>query len=112
MAQGVSYEIDLTRPVGDRIQNLRLKGQLLLPDLKLRIAVNNYRYGGSAGYRMFRGAPILWRSYEDIRELIVQYYAVHQMPAAADENWRVVPASAQTVLREEVRGEASRPLTQ
>ena len=38
---------------------------------KLRIAVNNYRAGGSGGYEMFRGAKILWRSSQEIRDLIV-----------------------------------------
>ena len=49
MAQGVSYEIDVSRPEGDRIRNLRFRGQPLAPAQKLRIAVNNYRAGGSGG---------------------------------------------------------------
>ena len=56
MAEGVDYEIDLTQPEGHRIRNLKWKGRPLQPDQKLRIAVNNYRAGGSAGYSMFKGA--------------------------------------------------------
>ena len=74
MAEGVDYEIDLTRPEGDRIRNLRWKGMPLEPGQKLRIAINNYRAGGSAGYDVFRGARVLWRSGEEIRDLIVRYY--------------------------------------
>ena len=60
---------------GERIVNLRRNGHPLAPDEKLRIAVNNYRAGGSGGYTMFRGAKILWKSPQDIRSLIITYYA-------------------------------------
>lgn len=95
MAEGVDYEIDLTRPEGDRIRNLRFHDKPLAPDQKLRIAVNNYRAGGSAGYEVFRGAPILWRSGEEIRDLMVRYYTERgAFPAAASGNWRIVPPEA------------------
>jgi 2',3'-cyclic-nucleotide 2'-phosphodiesterase / 3'-nucleotidase len=106
MAQGVSYDIDLTRPVGDRIRNLQFKGNPLAPDQKLRIALNNYRAAGSNGYTMFRTAKVVWRSYEDIRELMLRYYSEHELPSTPDGNWRIVPESAQQALRAEVRREA------
>ena len=56
MAEGVEYEIDLTQPEGQRIRNLKWKGRPLQPEQKLRIALNNYRAGGAAGYSMFPGA--------------------------------------------------------
>jgi len=70
MAQGVEYEIDLTRPVGDRVRNLRWNGKPLAPEQKLRIALNNYRKGGSAGYSMFIDAKVVWRSADEIRDLM------------------------------------------
>jgi 2',3'-cyclic-nucleotide 2'-phosphodiesterase/3'-nucleotidase len=104
MAEGVSYEIDLTRPVGDRIRNLRRKGSPLQPGQRLRIALNNYRAGGSAGYGMFRGAKILWRSSDDLRNLIVMYYTEHRrLPAKPDDNWRVVPEGARRTLEAALR---------
>src|SRR5262249_23431959 len=74
MAQGVQYEIDLTRPEGDRIRNITWKGKPLETGQKLRIAVNNYRAAGSAGYTMFVGAKVLWQSRTEIRDLMIQYY--------------------------------------
>jgi 2',3'-cyclic-nucleotide 2'-phosphodiesterase / 3'-nucleotidase len=104
MAEGVTYEIDLTKPAGQRIANLRWKGRPLAPDQKLRIALNNYRAAGSAGYDMFRGAPILWRSSDDLRNLIVTYYSEqHRLPAAPDNNWRIVPEAARRTLAAEER---------
>ena len=105
MAQGVLYDIDLTRPVGDRVRNLQFQGKPLAPDQKLRIALNNYRAAGSNGYTMFKGAKILWRSYEDIREMILRYYADHELPSVPDDNWRILPESGREALQSEVRRE-------
>jgi len=103
MAQGVDYEIDLTQPPGRRIHNLRWRGRPLDDGQPLRVAVNNYRAGGSAGYSMFRGAKILWRSPDEIRDLVIQYYTEHKtLPAQPDNNWRVVPETALHTLEHEV----------
>ncbi|MBI3682592.1 MAG: 5'-nucleotidase C-terminal domain-containing protein [Acidobacteria bacterium] len=109
MAQGVEYEMDLTRPEGQRIRNLRYRGKPLEDAQPLRIAVNSYRAGGSGGYTMFRDARVLWRSNEEIRNLIIEYYTEHKtLPAKADQNWRIVPEAARRVLEAEVRREAGR----
>lgn len=98
MAEGVSYEIDLTQPVGNRIRNLQFRGKPLDDGRPLRIAVNNYRAGGSGGYTMFRGAPVLWRSYDTVRDLMIEYYRSHPIPTSPDNNWRIEPASARAQL--------------
>jgi 2',3'-cyclic-nucleotide 2'-phosphodiesterase/3'-nucleotidase len=99
IAQGVSYEIDLTEPVGHRVKNLRFRGQPLRDDQPLRIAVNNYRAAGSAGYAMFREAKIVWRSGREIRDLMADYFIERkQLPDKADGNWRIVPARAVETL--------------
>jgi 2',3'-cyclic-nucleotide 2'-phosphodiesterase/3'-nucleotidase len=110
MAQGVEYEIDLRRPEGSRIRDLRWHGRPLEAEQKLRIAVNNYRAAGSAGYSMFAGAPVVWRSGEEIRDLIVRYYVERgQLPGAADGNWRVIPDEARRTLEKQALAEAARP---
>jgi 2',3'-cyclic-nucleotide 2'-phosphodiesterase (5'-nucleotidase family) len=107
MAAGVDYEIDLTQPVGQRIRNLNWKGKPLDPDQKLRIAVNSYRSGGAAGYSMFRNAKVVWRSPEDMRQLIIDYYSEHgELPATPDRNWRIVPTEAVQTLEREALKEA------
>lgn len=107
MAQGVQYEIDLTQPEGARIRNLRFRGKPLGDAQPLRIALNNYRAGGSGGYAMFRGARVVWKSGEEIRDLIISYYTEHKiLPAKADGNWRVIPQSARDRLIAEARAAA------
>ena len=110
MAQGVSYEIDLTQPEGRRIHNLTWKGKPLAPDQKLRIAINNYRAGGAAGYSMFKNAKIVWRSPEDVRQLIIDYFSERgTLPDRPDGNWRVVPPQASETLKRQALVELRRP---
>lgn len=108
MAQGVEYELDLSKPAGQRIRNLRFKGKPLADDQPLRIAVNNYRAGGSAGYTMFRGAKVLWRSSQEIRDLMIEYYTnVKTLPAEPDQNWRIVPDVARKALEHSAANEGT-----
>ena len=104
MAQGVDYEIDLQAPAGQRIKNLRYRGAPLADTQKLRIALNDYRAGGSGGYTMFKGAPVLWRSHREVRDLIIEYYTEHRtLPANPDGNWRIVPEAARQRLEQDIR---------
>lgn len=102
MAEGVDYEIDLRQPAGNRIRDLRWHGQPLADSQPLRIAVNNYRSGGSAGYSIFRGAKVVWRSGDEIRDLVIRYYIEHkELPTKPDGNWRIVPDVARKTLEKE-----------
>ena len=99
MAQGVEYDIDLTRPVGQRVQNLRYRGAPLRDEQPLRIALNNYRAAGSAGYSMFRDAKVVWRSGREIRDLMIEYFGAQRaLPAKPDGNWRLLPPRAVETL--------------
>ncbi len=107
IAQGVEYEIDVSKPLGQRIQNLRWKGKPLADNQPLRIALNNYRAGGSGGYTMFKDAKVLWRSTDEIRDMIIRYYSDKQhLPEQPDNNWHVLPDAALQQLRREAAGAA------
>ncbi|HEX8162867.1 MAG TPA: 5'-nucleotidase C-terminal domain-containing protein [Pyrinomonadaceae bacterium] len=94
VAEGVAYDLDITRPVGDRIRNLRFRGQPLDPAQKLRLATNNYRVNGGGGYTMYKGAPELFRSSEEIRELIIDWVTEHKrVPPEPTNNWRLVTSN-------------------
>jgi 2',3'-cyclic-nucleotide 2'-phosphodiesterase/3'-nucleotidase len=92
IAEGVTYELDVRRPIGDRIQKLSFRGQRLQPDQKLRLATNNYRVNGGGGYSMYKNAPVIYRSGEEIRELIIDWVERKKVvPAEPTNNWRIVP---------------------
>jgi 2',3'-cyclic-nucleotide 2'-phosphodiesterase / 3'-nucleotidase len=92
IAEGVAYELDIRRPIGDRIQNLRFQGKPLAPTQKLRLATNNYRVNGGGGYTMYKNAPVLYRSSEEIRELIIDWVERNKnIPATPTNNWKLLP---------------------
>lgn len=91
IAEGVTYDLDITKPIGSRIQNLRFKGQPLAPTRKLRLATNNYRVNGGGGYTMYKNAPVVYRSSEEIRELMVDWLERNKtVPVTPNNNWRIV----------------------
>jgi len=93
VAQGVTYDIDLTRPTGQRIQNLKFKGQPLSLTQKLKVVTNNYRVNGGGGFNMFKDAPVVYRSSEEVRELIIDWVEKHKtIPTETDNNWRIIGA--------------------
>jgi len=91
IAEGVDYELNLAKPVGQRIQTLRFRGKPLDPAQKLRLATNNYRVNGGGGYTMYKGATVVYRSSEEIRDLIIDWVERHRsIPAQPNNNWRIV----------------------
>ena len=92
MAEGVTYDLDITRPFGQRIQNLKFKGKPLTPTQKFRVVTNNYRVNGGGGFTMYKAAPVVYRSSEEVRELIIDWVERNKtVPSKADDNWRIVP---------------------
>jgi 2',3'-cyclic-nucleotide 2'-phosphodiesterase (5'-nucleotidase family) len=90
-AEGVSYDIDITRPAGQRIRNLRFKGAPVSPSQTFRLATNNYRVSGGGGYTMYRDARVVARSSQEIREMIIDWVEKGgQIPTAPSNNWRIL----------------------
>jgi 2',3'-cyclic-nucleotide 2'-phosphodiesterase/3'-nucleotidase len=101
-AQGVAYAIDLRQPLGARVVDLSYRGRPLRDDEPLRIAINSYRAGGSAGYSMFKSARIVYRSGREIRDLMADYYGGGRpLPERPDGNWRLLPERAVDTLVKE-----------
>jgi 2',3'-cyclic-nucleotide 2'-phosphodiesterase/3'-nucleotidase len=91
IAEGVNYVLNIAKPIGQRIENLEFQGKQLAPTQKLRLATNNYRVNGGGGYTMYRGAPVVYRSSEEIRELIIDWVERHKtIPTEPDNNWKIV----------------------
>ncbi len=94
-AEGVSYVIDLTQTVGQRVRHLTFHGAPLSADQKLRVATNNYRYSGGGGYSVYQGLPVLYQSKVEISELLVEYLKrTKAVSPAADNNWKIEPPEA------------------
>ena len=91
IAEGVTYTLNLAKPFGERIENLQFRGKPLDPTQKLRLATNNYRVNGGGGYSMYKGAPVVHRSSEEIRELIIDWVERNKIvPSEPNDNWKIV----------------------
>jgi 2',3'-cyclic-nucleotide 2'-phosphodiesterase (5'-nucleotidase family) len=91
IAEGVTYVLNIAKPIGQRIENLQFQGQPLSPTQKLRLATNNYRVNGGGGYTMYKGAPVIYRSSAEIRELIIDWVERHKtIPTEPTNNWKIV----------------------
>lgn len=91
IAEGVTYEINIRKPFGQRIEKLMFQGRPLAPNQKLRLATNNYRVNGGGGYTMYKNAPVVYRSGEEIRELIIDWVERNKtIPVSPTDNWKIV----------------------
>lgn len=90
IAEGVTYTLNIAKPFGERIENLQFQGKPLAPTQKLRLATNNYRVNGGGGYTMYKGAPVVYRSSQEIRELIIDWVERHKsIPTEPTNNWKI-----------------------
>jgi len=91
IAEGVTYVLNIAKPIGQRIENLQFQGKPLAPTQKLRLATNNYRVNGGGGYTMYKNAPVVYRSSEEIREMIIEWVEQHKtIPTKPDNNWKIL----------------------
>jgi 2',3'-cyclic-nucleotide 2'-phosphodiesterase/3'-nucleotidase len=92
IAEGVTYDLDISKPFGQRIQNLRYHGQPLDPKQKLRLAINNYRANGGGRYTMYKDAPVVYRSSQEIRDMVIDWVERNKrIPTEPSNNWRLLP---------------------
>lgn len=93
---GADYAIDLSRPIGSRIQDLSRNGKPIQDSDSLTLALNDYRQSGGGGYAMLRGAPLVYDRQQVIRDLLVDEINKKGTIAPAEyftQNWRLLPDS-------------------
>jgi 2',3'-cyclic-nucleotide 2'-phosphodiesterase / 3'-nucleotidase len=92
---GATYAIDLGKPVGARILDLKVNGQAVTPDQSFTMAITTYRLRGGGGYMSAMGfqgtvefiTPALQRN------LLLQYVLARpSLMITADNNWRTIPS--------------------
>lgn len=90
---GIEYEVNLSRPVGERLTRMLYDNVPVRPTDIFTIAVNSYRAEGGGGFEMLTGVPVLWRSDKPVRSYMEEYLLARQVISAQDVyefNWRVV----------------------
>ena len=86
----MNYEINLRKPIGQRIE-LEFQGKPVSMSQKFRLVTNNYRVNGGGGYAMYKNAPVLYRSSDETRELIIDWVERHKtISTQPTNNWKLV----------------------
>ncbi|MEU7069109.1 5'-nucleotidase C-terminal domain-containing protein [Streptomyces narbonensis] len=70
---GLTYEIDIAKPAGQRIVGLSFEGRPLDPAAQFVLAVNNYRASGGGAFPHVANAQQLWANSDEIRNTIIQW---------------------------------------
>ncbi|MCC5932751.1 MAG: 5'-nucleotidase C-terminal domain-containing protein [Candidatus Cyclonatronum sp.] len=70
---GANYQINLRKPAGERIENLRVNGRPVRDSDSFTIALNSYRAVGGGDYHMIAGAEVVGVIDTSVRLLVEQY---------------------------------------
>src|SRR6185503_5526697 len=102
VVSGVVYNIDLSRPAGQRIRGLAYEGKVVQPADSFTLALNSYRAAGGGGYGMLARARVIYDRGEDIRDLLVEEVrrARRLEPRAYYRpSWGIIPDEARAAAR-------------
>lgn len=73
MFKGIDYKIDISKPAGQRIVDVKFKGHDLKDDEVIKLAVNNYRYSSGLKANKLVAEKKDWESNLAVRESIAKY---------------------------------------
>lgn len=80
---GFTYTVDMNRPAGDRVLNMRLSGRAILPARPYRVVVNNYLASGGDDLPEFTsGTDVTDKNVIDLDALVAWIAAGRAPPAA------------------------------
>ena len=93
---GIDYDINVSKPTGQRIENLKqADGSEVGDDDRFILAINNYRQSGGGGYPV-DGLNEVYNEQVEVRQALIDWAEAKQIVDPADffdENWQVVTSS-------------------
>ena len=96
--QGATYVIDPTRPVGERIVDLRVDGRPIDDGREFAVVINSYRAAGGGDVPHLATAPRLRSIDTPMVDLLVAYLERHpSLAPAADGNWWIAVPLTQRI---------------
>ena len=90
MWEGISYILNISKPVGERVVSLQYEGSALDFNQEYNVVMNNYRASGGGNYFMYQNKPIIKDIPIDASELIANYILERKtIEATTNHNWKV-----------------------
>ena len=93
---GIDYDINVSKPVGERIENLTDKaGKTVGDDDTFIMAINNYRQSGGGDYPV-GDLKEVYNEQVEVRQTLIDWVKDNEVVDPADfynENWRVVTST-------------------
>ncbi len=106
MFQGIDYKVDVSKPAGERIVDVKFKGEILKDTDKIKLGINNYRYGGLKSMGIISGEPYFESDPKSLRAYIADYIRENTpISPKVDNNWEIIGADFSHPLREYLIGE-------
>lgn len=100
MFQGVEYKVDMTKLAGERIVDLKFKGEAVKETDTFKLGINNYRYGGLKNMGIISGTPYFESDPKSLRSFIAEYIKENTPIApVVDNNWEVIGTDFSHPLR-------------
>lgn len=111
MFSGMTYDINISKETGNRVQNVMVDGKALDIDHVYKLAVNNYRFGTLMGLELVTMEDKYYDSYETmqdagrIRDLIIKYTIEEKdgiLAPSVDNNWVISGVAFNDAMQEKV----------
>lgn len=94
MAEGISYKIDPTRTIGNRIIDPTFKNKPLQLNKTYRVAINSFRFNGGGGLLenpVDNPITIILETDAKVRDIFIKYLAAKEtIDLNVDRNWKLI----------------------
>ncbi|KEK23152.1 bifunctional metallophosphatase/5'-nucleotidase [Bacillus gaemokensis] len=91
MWEGISYILNISKPIGERVVSLQYKGSPIDLEQEHDVVMNNYRASGGGNYFMYKNKPLIKEIPIDMSELITNYILERKtVEATTNQNWKVI----------------------
>lgn len=109
MFQGVDYKVDISKAKGERIVDLMFEGEAIKDDQVIKLAINNYRYGGLQAMGIITEEPYFESDPKSLRSYIADTIKEEgTIDPEVDNNWEVIGADLEHPLRNYIIGEVNK----
>ena len=81
---GVTFTLDASKPVGQRVSDVKVKGTALVPTQKYVLATNDFLAAGGDEYTMLKPQPVL-NDYGSLEEVVIKYLQAHKEAVSSGE---------------------------